>query len=72
VPEAVYVSLLLTAVLLSGWFESAGRYVLPAFPAFAVLGGLSRFRVAWPVWLAASAVAQAIYVFLFVNWIWAG
>ncbi|MBL8115325.1 MAG: hypothetical protein JNK60_20755 [Acidobacteria bacterium] len=72
VPEAVYVSLLLTAVLLSGWFESAGRYVLPAFPAFAVLGGLSRFRVAWPLWLAASAVAQAIYVFLFVNWIWAG
>lgn len=71
-PEALYVSLVTGIVLASGTLESSGRYVLPAFPGFAVLAGLRRFRLAWPIWLVASLVAQAVYVFLFVNFIWAG
>lgn len=72
VVEALYVSSLVGLVLLSGTLESSGRYVLPAFPAFVILAGLSRYRIAFPLWLAASAMAQAAYVFFFVNWIWAG
>ena len=70
--QAFYVASLVGLVLLSGTLESSGRYVLPAFPAFAVLGGISRFRVAFPLWLVACAGAQAVYVFLFVNWVWTG
>lgn len=71
-PEVLYVALVTGIVLSSGTLESSGRYVLPAFPGFAVLAGLQRFRLAWPLWLVASAVAQAVYVFLFVNFIWTG
>jgi hypothetical protein len=77
-PEAVYVLLTTGIVLTSGTLESAGRYVLPAFPAFAILGGLAGSPVA-PVprrlaliALGLCAVTQAVYVWLFVNWLWVG
>jgi hypothetical protein len=71
-PEGLYLLFTVGLVLLSGTFESAGRYVLPAFPAFAVLGGLAaRPRLA-RIALGLSAAAQLVYVWAFVHWYWAG
>ena len=71
-PEALYVALTVAIVFSSGTFESAGRYVLPAFPAFAALAGLSVRRDFFRALLALSAVAGALYVWAFVHWYWAG
>ncbi|MGZ6970436.1 MAG: mannosyltransferase family protein [Thermoanaerobaculia bacterium] len=70
--EALFVFLTVAIVLPSGTFESAGRYVLPAFPAFAVLAGLSSRRDLFRSLLVLSAAAQAVYVWAFVHWYWAG
>ena len=77
-PEAVYVLLTAGIVLTSGTLESSGRYVLPAFPAFALLGGLAGSSAS-PVRrglaltaLVFCAATQAVYVWLFVNWLWVG
>ena len=53
-------------------FESAGRYVLPAFPAFALIAGLSSRRDLFRSLLVLSAAAQAVYIWAFVHWYWAG
>jgi hypothetical protein len=71
-PEALYVALNVGIVLASGTLESAGRYVLPAFPAFAVLAGLSRRRDLFRAALALGGIAGALYVWAFVHWYWAG
>ena len=71
-PESLFVAATAIIVLFTGTLESAGRYVLPAFPAFAALAGLSSRRHLWIALLAASAALQAVYVFVFVHWIWAG
>jgi hypothetical protein len=70
--EALFVFLTVAIVLPSGTFESAGRYVLPAFPAFALLAGLSSRRDLFRSLLVLSSVAQAVYVWAFVHWYWAG
>jgi hypothetical protein len=70
--EALFVFLAVAIVLPSGTFESAGRYVLPAFPAFALLAGLSSRRDLFRSLLVLSAAAQAFYVWAFVHWYWAG
>ena len=70
--EALFVFLTVAIVLSSGTFESAGRYVLPAFPAFALLAGLSSRRDLFRSLLVLSATAQAVYVWAFVHWYWAG
>jgi hypothetical protein len=70
--EALYVALTVAIVFTSGTFESAGRYVLPAFPAFAALAGLEKRRGLFMSLLALSALAQAAYVWAFVHWYWAG
>jgi hypothetical protein len=70
--EALFVFLTVAIVLPSGTFESAGRYVLPAFPAFALLAGLSSRRDLFRSLLVLSAAAQAVYVWAFVHWYWAG
>jgi hypothetical protein len=71
-PEATYVFLTVAVVFASGTLESGGRYVLPAFPAFAVLGGLSARPALFRALLLLSLAAQAAYVWLFVHWLWAG
>lgn len=71
-PEALYVTLTVAIVLASGTLESAGRYVLPAFPAFAALAGLSVRRGLFRALLALGGVAEALYVWAFVHWYWAG
>jgi hypothetical protein len=74
-PEALYVALTVAIVFASGTFESAGRYVLPAFPAFpafALLAGLAARRDLFRTFLVLSALAQAIYVWAFVHWYWTG
>jgi hypothetical protein len=71
-PEALYVALTVGIVLASGTLESAGRYVLPAFPAFAVLGGLVARPGFFRAILLLSGVAEALYVWAFVHWYWAG
>lgn len=71
-PEALFVAGTVVIVLFTGTLESAGRYVLPAFPAFAVLAGLSARRPLWVALLAISAALQAVYVFVFVHWLWVG
>jgi hypothetical protein len=71
-PEALYVALTVAIVLTSGTFESAGRYVLPAFPAFAALAGLEKRRHLFFSLLALSGLAQVAYVWAFVHWYWAG
>ncbi len=71
-PEALYVALTVAIVFSSGTFESAGRYVLPAFPAFAALAGLSKRRGLFASLLALSGIAGALYVWAFVHWYWAG
>lgn len=71
-PEAAYVALTVGIVFASGTLESGGRYVLPAFPAFAVLGGLAARPAIFRTLLALSFAAQAVYVWLFVHWIWTG
>jgi hypothetical protein len=59
-------------ILLTGTLESTGRYVLPAFPAFAALAQLHRRPILWAAILSGCAVAQVAYVFVFVHWLWAG
>lgn len=71
-PEALYVALTVAIVFASGTFESAGRYVLPAFPAFAALAGLEKRRGLSMSLLALSGLAQAAYIWAFVHWYWAG
>jgi hypothetical protein len=71
-PEALYVFLTVAIVFSSGTLESGGRYVLPAFPAFAVLGGLAARPALFRTLVALSFGAQAVYVWLYVHWIWAG
>ncbi len=70
--EAVYVVATCGIVLLSGTLESGGRYVLPAFPAFAQMAGIANRPRLFRVWLGMSALMQAGYVFLFVHGRWAG
>jgi hypothetical protein len=71
-PEALYVFLTVAIVLTSGTLESGGRYVLPAFPAFAVLGGLAARPAVFRALVALSLAAQAGYVWLYVHWLWVG
>jgi hypothetical protein len=70
--EALYVVLTVAIVFTSGTFESAGRYVLPAFPAFAALAGLARRPGLFRSLLVLSGLAEAAYVWAFVHWYWAG
>ena len=70
--EALYVFLTVAIVFTSGTFESAGRYVLPAFPAFAVLAGLGTRRDLFRALLVLAGLAQVAYVWAFVHWYWAG
>ncbi len=71
-PEAAYVFLTVAIVFSSGTLESGGRYVLPAFPAFAVLASLSSRPPVFRVFLVLCAMTQAVYVWLFVHWLWVG
>ena len=71
-PEALYVFLTVAIVFTSGTLESGGRYVLPAFPAFAVLGGIAARPALFRALLALSLLAQAGYVWLYVHWLWVG
>ena len=72
-PEASYVLFSVAIVLFTGTLESAGRYVLPAFPAFAVLAALSdRSSIFFRSLLASFALVQAAYAFVFVHWLWVG
>jgi hypothetical protein len=71
-PEAVYVFLTVAIVFSSGTLESGGRYVLPAFPAFAVLASLSSRPAVFRAFLVLCAMTQAVYVWLFVHWLWVG
>lgn len=71
-PEAVFVGGSCLLVVFTGTLESAGRYVLPAFPGIAVLAGLPLARpLRAPAAVLALAV-QAAYVFVFVHWLWVG
>lgn len=71
-PEALYVFLSVAIVFMTGTLESGGRYVLPAFPAFAVLGALAARPALFRSLLALSFAAQAVYVWLYVHWLWVG
>jgi hypothetical protein len=71
-PEALYVFLTVAIVFTSGTLESGGRYVLPAFPAFAVLGGLAARPAVFRALVALSLAVQAGYVWLYVHWLWVG
>ncbi|MEO8054221.1 MAG: mannosyltransferase family protein [Acidobacteriota bacterium] len=71
-PEALYVFMTVAIVFTSGTLESGGRYVLPAFPAFAVLGGLAARPELFRVFVALSLLVQAGYVWLYVHWLWVG
>ena len=71
-PEALYVFLTVAIVFTSGTLESGGRYVLPAFPAFAILGGLSARPALFRALVALALGAQAVYVWLYVHWLWVG
>ncbi len=70
--DASYVGMTSGIVLASGTLESAGRYVLPGFPGFALLAELSEKKKLWISLLVASALTQAAYIFVFVHWLWAG
>jgi hypothetical protein len=70
--EALYVVLTVAIVFTSGTFESAGRYVLPAFPAFAALAGVEKRPGLFRSLLVLSGLAQVAYVWAFVHWYWAG
>jgi hypothetical protein len=71
-PEAIYVAGIVGMVILTGTLESAGRYVLPAFPGFVMLGALARNATGLKALVGASAAIQACYVWAFVHWFWAG
>ena len=70
--EALYVFLTVAIVFASGTLESAGRYVLPAFPAFAVLASIQARRDLFRTLLVLAGLAQVVYVWAFVHWYWAG
>jgi hypothetical protein len=71
-PEGLLLIFTVGLVLFSGTFESAGRYVLPAFPAFVVLGGLAGRPALARTAFVLSAAAQLVYVWAFIHWYWAG
>jgi hypothetical protein len=50
-------------------FTDMGRYILPAFPCFAVIGAWlsQRSRLAWPL-LAGSLVALLVLLSRFARW----
>lgn len=70
--ESLYVLMTIGLVPFTGTLESAGRYVLPAFPAFAALAELSERRGLFMGLLGLCFLTQAAYVWVFVNWLWAG
>ncbi|MFI5182066.1 MAG: mannosyltransferase family protein [Thermoanaerobaculia bacterium] len=70
--ESLYVFLTIGIVPFTGTLESAGRYVLPAFPAFAVVGGLSARPALFRAGIVLGLILQAAYVAVFVSWLWAG
>jgi hypothetical protein len=70
--ESLYVLMTIGLVPFTGTLESGGRYVLPAFPAFAALGELSERRGLFAGLLGLCLLSQAAYVWVFVNWLWAG
>ncbi|MEX1216960.1 MAG: hypothetical protein WEA11_00405 [Acidimicrobiales bacterium] len=59
-------SMLAFVLLGSKDFQGAGRYLLAAFPCFAVLGGYfaDRTRLRW-VWWSASGIVLLVWVFAF-------
>jgi hypothetical protein len=70
--ESLYVFMTIGLVPFTGTLESAGRYVLPAFPAFAVLGGVAARPALFRVLVLLGFLLQAAYVAVFVNRLWAG
>lgn len=73
VPEALYVAATIGLVLLSGTFESGGRYVLIAFPAFAAaVDILARRRRTFILVLSLSMLTQAVFAWRFAHWYWVG
>ncbi|HQR46485.1 MAG TPA: mannosyltransferase family protein [Thermoanaerobaculia bacterium] len=70
--ESLYVLMTIGLVPFTGTLESAGRYVLPAFPAIAALAGLSARPTLCRALLVLGLLTQAAYVWVFVNWLWAG
>lgn len=72
VAEAAWVGGTAAIVLFTGTLESAGRYVLPAFPAFALLASSPVPPPLRLPLLAGAAIVQAAYVFVFVHWLWVG
>ncbi len=70
--ESLYVLMTIGLVPFTGTLESAGRYVLPAFPAFAEFGELSSRPALFRPLLVLGFLTQAAYVWVFVNWLWAG
>ena len=71
-PESLYTFLTIGLVPFTGTLESAGRYVLPAFPGFPVLGSLAATPPLFRALLALGFLTQAAYVWVFVHWLWAG
>ena len=71
--ESLYVFMTIGLVPFTGTLESAGRYVLPAFPAFAILGGLSGPPLVLPRRARPrSPPSGGLRLAVFVNWLWAG
>ena len=71
-PESLYTLLTIGLIPFTGTLESAGRYVLPAFPGFPVLGSLAASPRLFRALLALGFLIQAAYVWVFVHWLWAG
>jgi hypothetical protein len=71
-PESLYTFLTIGLVPFTGTLESAGRYVLPAFPGFPVLGSLASSPRLFRAAVALGFMVQAAYVWIFVHWLWAG
>jgi hypothetical protein len=71
-PESLYTLMTIGLIPFTGTLESAGRYVLPAFPGFPVLGSLAASPRFFRGVLTLGFLIQAAYVWVFVHWLWAG
>lgn len=70
--QAVFATASLVVFASSGSLTSSMRYELALYPAFIVLGALTKRRRGFVLWTTASAGVALVFTALFSLWLWVG